>query len=89
MMQKVGAVVSSVDGHPIHFILRRFGYDTVVVKSGLNMETDIVDPSAAEFQGLTDGEVFMLAMQAKMKGVSILEIFGQKKELASSYEVKQ
>ena len=89
IMQKVGTVVSSVDGHPIHFILRRFGYDTGVCKSSLNLKTDIVDASIAEFQGMTDGELFIKAMQAKMAGVSICEILGQKKELALGSGEKQ
>ena len=89
IMQKVGTVVSSVDGHPIHFILRRFGYDTGVCKSSLNLQTDIIDSSIAEFQGMTDGEVFLKVMQAKMAGVSIGDILGQKKELALCSEEKR
>ena len=78
MMQKVGKVLSSIDGHEINFILRRFGYDTTVVKSSLNIKTDIIDSSEEVFRGMTDGEVFLMAMQEKFKGGSTQNIFGKK-----------
>jgi len=51
MMQKVGQVRSSIDGHEINFLLRRYGYDTSVRRDSLNMKTDIVDPENEEFRG--------------------------------------
>ena len=78
MMQKVGMVKSSVDGHEINFILRRFGYDTSVRRESLNMKTDIVDPSSEEFNGMMDGEMFLKVMQVKMSGTGISGMFGSK-----------
>lgn len=78
IQQKVGCVVSSVDGHEINFILRRYGYDTNVRRASLNLETDIIDPDNPRFQGMLDGEVFLLAMQSRLAGVSLGEIFGRK-----------
>ena len=78
MMQKVGRVISSVGGHEINFILRRFGYDTSVRRESLNMKTDIVDPSSEEFNGMMDGEMFLKVMQVKMSGTGISGMFGSK-----------
>ena len=78
MMQKVGMVVSSVDGREINFLLRRFGYDTSVRRDSLNMQTDIVDPTNEAFQGLTDGEMFLKVMQTKMSNLPTGSMFGQK-----------
>ena len=78
MMQKVGQVRSSIDGHEINFLLRRYGYDTSVRRDSLNMKTDIVDPENEEFRGMTDGEVFLMSMRAKMNGSATQGIFGKK-----------
>ena len=78
IMQKVGMVKSSVDGHEINFILRRFGYDTSVRRESLDMKTDIVDPSNEEFNGMMDGEMFLKVMQVKMSGTGISGMFGSK-----------
>lgn len=82
MMQKVGSVVSSVDGRNVKFVLRRYGYDTIVVKGSLNLKKDIVDGDDEIYDGMTDGEVFLMAMQAKLQGSETENIFGGKKPLA-------
>lgn len=84
MMQRVGRVTSSVDGREINFVLRRFGYATTVRRESLAKE-DIIDVSGPEFSGLTDGEVFIMAMQAKLKGRHLQGMFEgqQRKELGS------
>ena len=84
MMQKVGVVHSSVDGHPINFVLRRFGYNTIVHRNSLNEGSDIIDPDRDEFKDMTDGEVFLLSMREKLKGASTQGIIGQPKGLLKS-----
>jgi len=81
MMQRVGRVTSSVDGHGINFVLRRFGYATTVRRESLAPE-DIIDVSGPEFSGLTDGEVFIMAMQAKLKGKHLQGMFAGHAKLA-------
>jgi hypothetical protein len=66
MMQRVGRITSSVDGHIINFVLRRYGYATTVRRESLGQD-DVIDVSGPEFAWLTDGEVFIAAMQAKLK----------------------
>jgi hypothetical protein len=78
MMQKVGQVTSSIDGHVMDFILRRYGYDTSVRRESLNMMTDIIDPNDRAFDGLTDGEVFLMAMRDKLNGSATRGMFGKK-----------
>ena len=78
MMQKVGQVISSLDGHEINFILRRYGYDTSVRRDSLNMNSDIIDPNKEEYNGMTDGEVFLMSMRAKLDGSATQGIFGKK-----------
>ena len=75
IMQKVGHVVSSVDGHSIDFILRRYGYNTSVCKNSLNLNTDIIDPGDEAYSGLLDGEVFLIAMKEKLKDKQTQGIF--------------
>jgi hypothetical protein len=83
IMQKVGMVVSSVDGHEINFLLRRFGYDTSVVVGSLNLKTDIVNPDDAIYDGMLDGEVFLMAMQAKLSKTDMSGMFKKPLELKS------
>lgn len=66
MAQMAGTVISSVDGHKIRFLLRKYGYDTSVRKERLNLETDIVDAKFEGLKDLTDDELFLLAMRAKV-----------------------
>lgn len=70
MAQHVGMAISSTDGHRINFILRKYGYDTSVRKERLNLETDIVDRRFSGFQDLTDDELFLLAMRAKVSNIT-------------------
>jgi hypothetical protein len=78
MMQKVGMVESSVDGHEINFALRRFGYDTIVHKGSLNLEKDIIDVDDPVYDGMTDGEVFLVAMRAKLANTQMSNVIGHK-----------
>lgn len=81
MMQKVGMVVSTTDGRNIKFVLRRFGYDTTIVKGSLNLKKDIIDADDPVYNGMTDGEVFLMAMRAKLQGSDTQVMFGTKKPL--------
>ena len=78
MMQKVGMVISSIDGHEINFLLRRYGYDTSIRRESLNMNSDIIDPDNEELRGMTDGEVFLMSMREKLKGSETQGLFGKK-----------
>lgn len=78
MFQKVGMVLSSQDGHEINFIVRKFGYDTIVHKDSLNLRGDVVDPDSEENRFLSEGELFMKVMSAKLKGGHMLGVIGHK-----------
>jgi len=67
MAQRSGVAISSQDGHRIEFLLRKYGYDTSVPKASLNIETDVVDARFKGFEDLTDDELFLLAVRAKLK----------------------
>jgi hypothetical protein len=74
IFEKSGSVVSSRDGHMMTFLFRRYGYDTSVPKSSLDLDTDIVDGSLSGFADLTDDELFLLAMKAKLQNTSRLNL---------------
>jgi hypothetical protein len=78
MFQKVGMVLSSQDGHEINFIVRKFGYDTIVHKDSLNLQGDVVDPDSEDHRFMSEGELFMKVMSAKLKGGHMLGVIGHK-----------
>ena len=65
--QKAGSVIGSSSGQRIDYLLRKYGYDTNVRKDKLNLETDVVDMAIFSAEDLTDDELFLLAMQAKLQ----------------------
>lgn len=71
MFQRVGCVKSRTTGQDINFGVRKFGYNTIVHKKNINLETDIVDPELPFFDGMDEAEMFQQAMAMKVHGTSI------------------
>ena len=67
ILQMAGDFHSQMTGRDSSFLLRKYGYDTNIRKESINLETDVVDTGVFDFGVLTDDELFMLAMQAKIQ----------------------
>lgn len=67
ILQKGGTVHLQSSGRDVTYMLRRYGYDTNVRKDAISLDTDIVDKGTIGFEDLTDDELFLLAMQAKIQ----------------------
>jgi hypothetical protein len=67
ILQMAGDFHSQMTGRDSSFLLRQYGYDTNIRKESINLETDVVDTGVFDFGDLTDDELFLLAMQAKIQ----------------------
>jgi len=73
MFEKVGRAQSSIQsGRHVDYIFRKYGYDTNVRKDQLNLDPekgDVVDREILGLDDLTDDELFLIAMKAKIDGM--------------------
>lgn len=67
ILQKGGTAHLQSSGKDVTFILRRYGYDTNVRKERISLDSDVIDRGTIGFEDLTDDELFLLAMQAKLQ----------------------
>ena len=67
ILQQAGTFHSQFSGNEESALLRKYGYDTNVRKDAIDLDKDIIERGEIGFEDLTDDELFLLAMQAKME----------------------